>query len=232
VTAEISTDTFAVQVVNDGDEVRVGVSQAGTLRTLRARAAVYAAPQFLSRYLLPEMSEARAGVVRTLEYVPYVVANVAFSRTPAGFVYSNQLMGDFAMSDFIIADWAGQENPSAASPDRPNVLSAYCPLDAGDRGALLSATLDEWVDRVMGEFDEVIPGITEDATAFHLYRWGHAFSVPGKGWVFSADRQSLQEPLGRIFFGSADVEGIPTIDHAMAGGFRAGDEVVALLRAT
>jgi hypothetical protein len=50
----------------------------------------------------------------------------------------------------------------------------------------------------MGEFEEVIPGITEDATAFHLYRWGHAFSVPGKGWVFSAARQSLQEPLGRL----------------------------------
>jgi phytoene dehydrogenase-like protein len=225
----VQTGAYAVQVVNDGDEVKIGVSRAGVLETLRARAAIYAAPQFLSRYLLPEMTEARVEAVRSLEYVPYVVANVALSRTPEGFVYSNQLYGDFAMSDFIIADWAGQADPAGASPTRPNVLTAYCPMDAVDRGALLSATLDEWVDRVMSEFEQVIPGISADATAFHLYRWGHAFAVPPRGWVFSEERALLKEPMGRIFFGGADVEGIPTIDHAMAGGFRAGDEVAALL---
>jgi hypothetical protein len=50
-------------------------------------------------------------------------------------------------------------------------------------------------------------------------------AVPVKGWLFSSARQSLRQPLGRVFFAGADVEGIPTVDHAMAAGFRSASEV-------
>jgi hypothetical protein len=133
------------------------------------------------------------------------------------------------MSDFIVADWTEHAAPQSAPTSRPNVLTAYCPLTAADRPRLLAASLDEWQAKILSEFDKCIPGLSKTVTGFYLYRWGHAFAAPTKGAVFSPARQLVKRPLGRIFFAGADVEGIPTIDHAMASGFRTAEEVAAFL---
>ena len=135
------------------------------------------------------------------------------------------------MSDFIVADWTTHAAPQSAPTSRPNVLTAYCPLTAAERMGLLTASLDEWQARILSEFDKCIPGLSKTVTGFYLYRWGHAFAAPTKGAVFARARQMVKQPLGRICFGHADVEGIPTIDHAMASGFRAAREAAARLAA-
>jgi hypothetical protein len=129
------------------------------------------------------------------------------------------------MSDFIVADWTTHADPLKAPTSRHNVLTAYCPMTADDRSQMLSPSIEEWQAKILGDFDKTVPEVRETVTGFHLYRWGHAFSVPKKGWVFSKERRLSCQPLERIFFAHADVEGIPTIDHAMASGFRAAEEV-------
>jgi hypothetical protein len=94
---------------------------------------------------------------------------------------------------------------------------------------LLTAALDEWQARILAVFDKCIPGLSQTVTGFYLYRWGHAFAAPTKGAVFAPARQLVKRPLGRICFAHADAEGIPTIDHAMARGFRAAREAAARL---
>jgi monoamine oxidase len=217
--------TLVTQVRQSKQEAQVGVMQGGKAQTLRARTVIFAAPQFMSPYLLPDLPEDRRNAVKTFEYAAYVVANVAVSRTPPDLAYSNQLIGDFVMSDFIVADWAGQADPRHAPLDRPNVLTAYCPLTAHDRWQLLSSSLDDWQAGIIGEFEKCLPNFGQTVTGFYLYRWGHAFAVPVKGAVFAAARKLVKQPLDRIFFAHADVEGIPTIDHAMASGFRSAEEV-------
>jgi hypothetical protein len=164
-----------------------------------------------------------------MEYTPYLVANIGVKETPPHLAYSNQLVGNYLISDFIVADWAEQSKPSNAARARANVLTIYAPLPVGERAALLSDSLDEWQAKVMADMEKCLPGIGEAVTAFHLYRWGHAFVAPLKGWVFSKGRQRLRQPLGRVFFAGADVEGIPTIDHAMAAGFRSAAEALKVL---
>lgn len=225
----LTTGAFVTRVAQRNAEVHVGVLRGGEPTTLRARAVVFAAPPFLAPHLVPDLPPERRKAADALEYAPYLVANVAVSRTPAGLAYSNLLAGDCFVSDFIVADWAGSPSPATAPPDRPNVLTAYAPLERAQRARLLAAPFDEWQAAILNDLDRCLPGIGETVTGLHLYRWGHAFAVPRRGWVFSPQRQLLKQPLGRIVFAGADVEGIPTVDHAMASGFRAAEEVLQVL---
>ena len=91
------------------------------------------------------------------------------TQTPPGMAYSNQLLGDFVMSDFIVADWTTHAAPLKAPTNRPNVLTAYCPLTAAERMGLLAASLDDWQARILAEFDKCIPGLSKSVAGFYLY---------------------------------------------------------------
>lgn len=222
---QLRTNTIVTQIKQNNNFVHVGVLANGTAKGYKAQTAVFAAPQFMAPYLISDLPDNRRKAAFEFEYASYVVANVEVSKTPEGLAYSNQLEGDFVMSDFIVADWTEHNDPLKAPASQNNILTAYCPLTADDRHSLLNPSVEEWQTKILGEFDKTIPGLSGSVTGFHLYRWGHAFSVPKKGWVFSEARKLTRKPLERIFFAHADVEGIPTIDHAMASGFRAAEEV-------
>lgn len=221
---QLKTNTIVTQIKQNDNVVLVGVVENGKLKGYKALTIIFAAPQFMTPYLISDLPEERLLAAQEFEYCSYVVANLEVSKTPEGLSYSNQLVGDFTMSDFIVADWTTHSDPLKAPVNRKNLLTAYCPLTADDRSLLLSPSVEEWQSKILNDFDKTVPGVRETATGFHLYRWGHAFSVPKKGWVFSKARMLSRKPLERIFFAHADVEGIPTIDHAIAGGFRAAVE--------
>jgi len=226
---KIRTDTMVTKLKNTGGGVLVTALQNGVERTLRARTVIFAAQYFTAPYLIENLSGDKAKAAKDFEYAAYVVANVAVSRTPEALAYSNQLHGDFVMSDFIVADWTTWADPAKADPGRANVMTAYCPLERQDRKVLLSPSVSAWESRILNEFEYCLPGFKKTVTAFHLHRWGHAFAVPAKGKLFSKERLLAKEKFGRIVFACADTEGIPTIDHAMAAGFRAAWEIEELL---
>ena len=60
--------------------------------------------------------------------------------------------------------------------------TAYCPLPASSRRSLLKADVLDWQTRILGEFDQCLPGLSRTATAFHLHRWGHAFRGARQGF--------------------------------------------------
>lgn len=225
----IKTNTLVTQITEKNNEVQVGIVGNGIAQTLRARSVIFATSQFLAPYLLPALPADRRKAAQSYEYASYVVANIGVTRTPANLAYSNQLVGDFLMSDFIVADWTTHPHPTTAPLGRRNVLTAYCPMTANDREQLLSPSLQDWQNKILSEFELCLPGLSKTVTAFHLYRWGHSFAVPAKGKLFSAERLLTKKPFGRIFFAGADAEGVPTIDHAMASGFRSAREVEMLL---
>lgn len=225
----LKTNTIVTQIKQNDSKVLVGVAQNGVPKAFKAQTVIFAAPQFMAPYLITDLPEDRQKAAQAFEYVAYVVANLEVSKTPKGLAYSNQLVGDFIMSDFIVADWTKHADPLKAPLDRHNVLTAYCPMTADDRMQMLTPSVDEWQAKILEEFDKTVPGVRETVTGFHLYRWGHAFSAPKKGWVFSKERRLARTPLKRIFFAHADVEGIPTIDHAMTAGFRAAEEAADYL---
>jgi len=225
----LKTKTIVTQISQNAEEVCVGVIENGNAKGYRSQTVIFAAPQFMVPYLISGLPKERLEAAMEFEYCCYVVANVEVSKTPAGLSYSNQMVGDFMISDFIVADWTKHTDPLKAPLDRKNLLTVYCPFTADERSKLLSSPIDVWEKKILSDLDKVIPGVSDTVSGFHLYRWGHAFSVPKKGWVFSTARKLSIKPWERIFFAHADVEGIPTIDHAMTSGFRAANEVINYL---
>jgi len=222
---QLRTDSLVTRIVEKNKEVLVTVITKGQAETLRAKTVIFAAAQFTTPYLLPELSAERKKAAQAFEYASYVVASIEVSRTLPNLAYSNQLVGDFVLSDFIVADWTKHADPQNAPLSRKNILTAYCPMNASDRKMMLTPSLKDWENRILAEFEQCLPGISKTVTGFHLYRWGHAFAVPSKGWLFSKERMISKKPFGRISFAGADVEGIPTIDHAMTAAFRAAREI-------
>ena len=221
--------TIVSQIRQPNDEVQITCVRQGKAETLRARTAIFAAPQFMTPYLLPDLPADRQKAAKTFEYTPYVVANVAVSQTPPGLAYSNQLLGDFVMSDFIVADWTDARR-AAVRADQP-AQRAHGVLSA-DRGRS-AAAVGRFPGRLAGQDSvrvrQVHPGPEQDRDGLLPVPLGPCVRRADQGAVFSPARQLVKRPIGRIFFAGADVEGIPTIDHAMASGFRTAEEVAAFL---
>ena len=124
----LRTGAMVIQARNVGDQVHVTCLDGEAPRTLRARTAIYAAPRYLTPFVLPDLGAEARAEAKAFRYAPYLVANVHVSRTPVPGMWNGMAHGDFFVTDFVVADWPGLADPSAASPARPNVLTVYAPL--------------------------------------------------------------------------------------------------------
>ncbi len=225
----LKTGAFVVQARNVGDEVHVTYLDGGVARTVRARAAIYAAPRFVARHVLPDLVAQGRDEAGSFAYTPYLVANVHVTRTPADLGYDNWVHDPgYVFTDLVVADWAGQKDPAAAPLDRPNVITAYCPfVGSGRRTELGELPFADLERIVLGDLERLFPGIRATVTQLDLYRWGHAMLAPGKGFVFGAPRVASQQPSGRISYACTDVDGLPAFENAVASGLRAAVEASA-----
>lgn len=228
--SRIKTGAFVIQAKTVGKEVHVTYLVDGVAHTVRARAAIYAAPRYVARHVLPDLVAEGRDEAGSFHYTPYLVANVHVTSTPKGLGYDNWVYGDFFFTDVIVADWAGQKDPASASLDRANVLTVYCPLiGSGRRSELLEQPFAAYEKLILDDLEKVLPGVRETVTQLDLYRWGHAMLAPEKGFVFGKPRIDSQKPAGRISFACNDVDGLPAFENAVAAGIRAAEEASLLL---
>jgi monoamine oxidase len=227
----VKTNAFVIRAVNAGDEVHVTYLVDGVTTTVRAKAAIYAGPRFVARHVLPDLVAEGRDEAGSFRYSPYVVANVHVTKTPASLGYDNWFHDDgYFMTDVIVADWAGQKDPSSLPLDRANVLSVYCPLvESGWRKELETLSFADLEARVLESLEKAFPSIRGTITQLDLYRWGHAMLVSSKGFVFGAPRVGAQKPSGRISYACHDVDGVPAFENAVASGIRAATEAAAVV---
>jgi phytoene dehydrogenase-like protein len=228
--AKIKTNAFVLRVVESAGEVHVTYLEGGTPVTVRAQSAIYAAPRHIARYLVPGLSEAGRTEYTAFKYSAYLIANLHVLKTPAGLAYDNWVHDPCFFTDFVVADWAGLEDPASAPLDRPNVLTVYCPLiGPNDRADLQTQPFEYYEQKILADLERVLPGVTATITAVDLFRWGHPMLRPAPGFVFGAERESAQLPLGLISFATAEVDGLPAFENAVAAAWRASDEVLAVV---
>jgi hypothetical protein len=60
-------------------------------------------------------------------------------------------------------------------------------------------------------------------------RMGHAMVRPVPGSIFSAERQRLARPQGRILFANSDLSGISIFEEAQYHGVKAAQEILQLI---
>ncbi len=225
----IINNAFVQKIVKNDDGVDLFYLHNNKTVSLHAKYAVYGAPMFMAPYLIDNLSTSKKEAISTLEYAPYIVANVHVSQTPEELAWISQIHGDGIISDIIVADWAGLKDPQKASNLRPNILTVYAPLNKdNDRENLLNKPLSYFETIILTELENILPGINRIVTGFDLYRWGHPMLKSLKGSIFSDFRISLKKPEGSIFFAGHECEGIPIIDSAILSGIRAAREIFSV----
>ena len=123
---------------------------------------------------------------------------------------------------YIVAEHQTRE---ATDGEGPSVLTYYLPFDREPdikRRELLDKGHDFWVNEIMKDLWEMHPGIEKDITRIDLYKWGHAMIRPTPNFIWGPDRGLRGHPFGRIFFGNADVTGLPLFEEACYSGHPCG----------
>ena len=197
----------------------------------RAEKVIFAAPQFLSRYLIRDYREQVPQHVAEFSYGAWAVANLTLSAVPQsqGFplawdniLYESPSLGYVATSYQRGLDYG------------PALLTYYYPLCDDDprtaRQRLLQLGREEWAEIVLADLARAHAGIRESAQRVDVMRWGHAMIQPRPGFVWGKARQLASQPFRGIHFGHSDLSGIALFEEAFYQGTRAAEEVLAALR--
>ncbi|HEX8721725.1 MAG TPA: NAD(P)-binding protein [Pyrinomonadaceae bacterium] len=212
-----------VEVVAVGAEGRGAVG-------FRAERVVFAAPQFLTKYVLKSYREGGAPAhVAEFEYGAWMVANLFLSDRPRaglGFplAWDNVVYESPALGYVVATHQRGLDRG-------PTVFTYYYPLtDADPRSArtrLLSAGRDEWADVALSDLGRAHPDIRALTTRLDVMRWGHAMIRPRVGFQWGGARLKAQRPFGPVHFAHTDLSGVPLFEEAFDHGLRAAEEVLA-----
>jgi len=202
-----------------------GVGAAG----FHADQVIFAAPHFLSRYVIRPYRENPPPHVAEFQYGAWMVANLFLKDRPSdrGFplAWDNVLYESPALGYVVATHQRGLDRG-------PTVFTYYYPLcDADPRAArsrLLAAGRDEWADIALTDLSRAHPEIRLLTERLDVMRWGHAMIRPRPGFVWGAARRAASKPNRGIHFAHTDLSGVPLFEEAFYHGVRAADEVLSM----
>lgn len=206
----------------------VAVNQAGQALGYHADQVVFAAPQFLTRYVIRPYREDPPRHVAEFEYGAWLVANLFLKDRPAtrGFpmawdnvLYESPSLGYVVATHQPCLDYG------------PTVWTYYYPLcDANPREArnrLLGTGWRDWADVVLTDLRPAHAPIREQVERLDIMRWGHAMARPRPGFVWGGARAAATKPYRGIHFAHSDLSGLGLCEEALYHGVRAAEEVLA-----
>lgn len=196
----------------------------------RADQLVFAAPQFLTKYLLKPYREGAAPAhVREFEYGAWMVANLFLEERPRqtlGFpvAWDNVLYESPSLGYVVATHQRGLDRG-------PTVFTYYYPLTDADpreaRSRLLSTDWRGWADVALADLQRAHQDIRTLTRRLDVMRWGHAMIRPRTGFLWGGARLKAQEPFGPVHFAHTDLSGVALFEEAFDHGLRAAEEVLA-----
>ncbi|HEY0171064.1 MAG TPA: FAD-dependent oxidoreductase [Pyrinomonadaceae bacterium] len=196
----------------------------------RADRVVFAAPQFMTKYLLKSYREGGTPAhVAEFDYGAWMVANLFLADRPhAGFgfpeAWDNVLYESPSLGYVTATHQRGLDRG-------PTVFTYYYPLtDENPRDArarLLSAGRDEWAEVALSDLQRAHRDVRPLTRRLDVMRWGHAMIRPRVGFQWGGARARARRPLGRVHFANTDLSGVALFEEAFDHGLRAAEEVLA-----
>jgi protoporphyrinogen oxidase len=188
---------------------------------------IFAAPQFLTRYVIRPYRDDPPAHVAEFQYGAWMVANLFLKDRPRdrGFplAWDNVLYESQSLGYVVATHQRGLDRG-------PTVFTYYYPLCDADpryaRSKLLAAGRDEWADVALTDLSRAHPEIRSLVERLDVMRWGHAMIRPRPGFVWSAARKAAAKPYRGIHFAHTDLSGVPLFEEAFYHGTRAADEVL------
>jgi hypothetical protein len=196
----------------------------------RADRVVFAAPQFMTKYLVkPYREGACPAHVSEFEYGAWMVANLFLEDRPRqglGFplAWDNVLYESPSLGYVVATHQRGLDRGAS-------VFTYYYPLtDANPRDArtrLLSVEREGWADVALSDLARAHGDIRSLTRRLDVMRWGHAMIRPRVGFQWGDARRKAQQPYGPVHFAHTDLSGVALFEEAFDHGLRAAEEVLA-----
>ncbi len=203
-------------------------------RGFRAGQVIFAAPQFLTKYLLRAYREgATPAHVAEFEYGAWMVANLFLRERP------RLSFGNFPLAWDNVLYESRSLGYVAATHQRglergPTVFTYYYPLtDERPRAArerLLSTDRDGWAEVALADLSRAHRDIRTLAERLDVMRWGHAMIRPRPNFIHGTARAAAREPFRSVHFAHTDLSGLALFEEAFDHGLRAAEEVLAARR--
>ena len=204
--------------------------EGGNAVGLHSDQVIFAAPHFLSSYVIRPYRENPPPHVAEFQYGAWMVANLFLKDRPKdrGFplAWDNVLYESPALGYVVATHQRGLDRG-------PTVFTYYYPLCDADpreaRSKLLAAGRDEWADIALTDLSRAHPEIRSLAERLDVMRWGHAMIRPRPGFVWSEARRAASKPYRGIHFAHTDLSGVPLFEEAFYHGTRASKEVLEVM---
>ncbi len=209
----------------------VAVNHAGTkARGFHAERVIFAAPQFLTPYIIRPFRENPPEHVKAFEYGSWAVANLIMQDRPLEQEVDFPLCWDNVIHNSRSLGYVAATHQRGLDYG-PTVFTWYYPLCDDDsrqsRQRLLSTDRDQWADIALTDLETAHPDIRELTERLDVMRWGHAMIRPVPGFCWNTDREQAAKPYRGIYFAHSDLSGLALFEEAFAQGHRAAGELLA-----
>jgi hypothetical protein len=225
----------ACEVIPTGKEAGVDViavdHEATTAFGFHAQHVIFAAPQFLTRYVIRDYRENPPSHVTEFEYGAWMVANMFLKDRPVErsfpLAWDNVIYESNSLGYVVATHQLGLDRG-------PTVFTYYYPLCDPDprdaRRKLLATDRDYWADVALTDLTRPHPEIRSLTERVDVMRWGHAMIRPRPGFVSGQARRKAAEPYRGVHFANTDLSGVALFEEAFSHGLRAADEILGSMR--
>jgi hypothetical protein len=218
-----------VPTSRDGVDV-LATDSTGNAAGFHAKRVIFAAPQFMTRYLIRSYRERPPAHVAEFKYGAWMVANMVLTDRPKsiGFplAWDNVFYESPSLGYVVATHQRGLDRG-------PTVFTYYYPMCDDDprvaRTRLLETDWRGWADITLTDVGQAHKDIRSLVTRLDVMRWGHAMIRPRPGFIWSGALAAAQRPFRGIHFANTDLSGLAIFEEAFDHGIRAAQEVLRVM---
>lgn len=229
---QIRLNTAVAEIVptETGVEITAIDAETNEVRGFRTEKVVFAAPVFLSKYLIRDFRENAPAHLGEFEHNAWMVANLFLKNRP-----NNRFRRDFPLAwDNVL-----YESPSLGYVNSTHqrgadygeaVFTYYFPMCEDDikngRAKLFAYDWQSCADVVLSDLERAHRDIRELTGRIDVMRWGHAMISPRPNFIWSGAREAASKPFRGIHFAHSDLSGVALFEEAFYHGLRAAGEIL------
>ncbi|MEW6128668.1 MAG: FAD-dependent oxidoreductase [Acidobacteriota bacterium] len=228
--AQVRLGLAAVELIptNAGVDVMAMSYDGERVRGFHAEKVIFAAPHFLTRYLIRDYRDKPPAQVQEFEYGAWMVANLFLRDRPKdkGFqlAWDNVFYESPSLGYVVATHQRGIDRGAS-------VFTYYYPLcDDNPREArnrLLGTDQRGWADVTLTDMSRAHFEIRALVERLDVMRWGHAMIRPRPNFTRSPLLAAAAKPYRNIHFAHTDLSGVALFEEAFYHGNRAAEEVMS-----
>lgn len=208
----------------------IAITNNDTAVSFQANQVIFAAPHFLTRYIIRPYRENSPKHVLEFDYGAWMVANLFLKDRPAT-NFKSPLCWDNVFYESPSLGYVVATHQKGLDYG-PTIFTYYYPIAESDthqaRKKLLSTGWKEWADITLTDISHAHPEIRDLTERLDVMRWGHAMVRPRPGFIWGQARKEAAQAFQGIHFAHADLSGVALFEEAFYQGIRAAEEILAV----